>query len=320
MPGAEYLSGLHNPWAYSCDTPYDTLPEAHSQPLPQLYVQSRAERQSQAQKPSQSSNPSGTGRGRERGSSYHHLSEVLRSYLPTLPTSRKLPLAPGKGGLSSAKASVELRRAFDALDMGKEGRLEAADVEAVLGMAFGVDTSTAGESWADLKATCECADGRLMLSSLQAALKTGAIFAEVEKMQLFSGSASAPASSPSSTSAGAPATSSEGTGAVSPAPAPAAKEEAWRLEKKGALGPFRGLCHCISVFKKFDDDQNGLICARDLQLALKRLTGKAYSKMECKQFIQRVDGNYNNVIELAEFVTLVQMLKFEGVVCKQNLM
>lgn len=306
MPGAEHLTGLYVPWANPYDT-HSSYPEAPSQ-TPQSRSQPAA------------ASTSETGIHRERGSSYHHISDLLRSYLPShspfrghstsagssprkgghslLPSSRKLPSAFGKG-LVPARLTVELRKALDALDMAKDGRVESSDVEAVLGMAFGVDASTGGQSWEDLKASCECADGRLKLASVQSALTTGALFAEVEKMQPLSTSASATQSSSGRAGAGV--------------------EEAWRLETKGGLGPFRGLCHCIAVFKKFDDDQNGLVDARDLQLALKRLTGKAYSKAECKMFIQKVDGNYNNVVELSEFVTLVQMLKCEGVICKQNL-
>jgi len=59
--------------------------------------------------------------------------------------------------------------------MGRDGRIEAGDLEAVLGMAFGVDAKTAGESWGALKASCEGTDGRLKLSAVQAALTAGAL-------------------------------------------------------------------------------------------------------------------------------------------------
>jgi len=115
MPGAEHLTGLYNPWTYPYDTPSypESQPHAHSQPQSQAQSESRAQSQvqPQSQSPEQSNSSSsgsgsssgssssskGTGRHRGRRSSYDHLSEVLRSYLPSLAPSRKLPGASGRG-------------------------------------------------------------------------------------------------------------------------------------------------------------------------------------------------------------------------------
>lgn len=62
----------------------------------------------------------------------------------------------------------------------------------------------------------------------------------------------------------------------------------------------------LAVFGVFDSDRNGLISAKELQLALAEVLGEHVSEEECHQMIHRVDIDGDGCVDFYEFARMME--------------
>lgn len=166
---------------------------------------------------------------------------------------------------------AELKRTICLLDKNGDGKIWEEDLDKLLHLAFGLQSQDLQcAAWVRVKEACAGFDGLLSLQSVLIALDSDVIQAELSC--LFAGSS-----------------------------------DVSRFHFR-SLGPYRSLPEYVEAFNSFDCDGNGVICAKDLKEALLKLTGVPFSAEECKDFIRRVDHNFDGVVELDEFGALISFL------------